>query len=570
MLISILFTTCLSLFDCSNKLSDFLGDAAFAYREIYLAEGRGEEGKELGLNQVDDDWGLWGHHLGVVLPPDAPPSVFASVNGRTFNEQFCFSSDRLYQYIVEYINDNYGTKETRRFAILPNDNNYACQCHLCVAKGCTASNAAPAVEAMLERLATTFPNHIFFTSSYLTTRSVPNHRMPANTGVLISAIDYHLSVKATPQEAAFEELLKQWHAVTDHIYIWDYINNFDDYFTPYPVFTIMQRRFQLYQRNGVQGIFLNGSGSDYSTFSRLKTHVLAALLKDPDTDWREVLTNKCKEFYPVTGELVAQFLLSQEDYVARVGKPLPLYEGVAASRHIYFDEAAFLKFHQELRKLLPETQDSEKTEMSRMCRAMMLTVLELKRLNAQTDDTNDLLHRLSTVSREGARIYSESFWTVDSYVEDYQTMLHAYQEMRGKNRLRGVQLTPLTGLDEEYRDVSILTDGLLGLPSNYHCGQLLSSADPWLRLAIPNTQGLRHLRVCLTHNVQCHIAVPQRVTLSIGDHEIASVVPTARQGVAQHTYVDFDIPASASGTLILTLIRNKEERTMAIDEVYGW
>ncbi|MBR1755723.1 MAG: DUF4838 domain-containing protein [Bacteroidaceae bacterium] len=553
---------------CHSVLA-FTDDSPFEYREIYLPESDTDEARELGLNNVNNDWGIWGHHLAVVLPKGPSPSVFATIGGRMSEDQFCFSSDRLYDYIADYINDIFGEKQTQRFAILPQDNNIVCQCEACRAIGCTPGNATPAVQAMLERLAARFPKHIFFTSHYLTTRSVPDHAMPSNTGVLISAFDYPFCTAATPQEHTFEELLSRWHDVCPHIYIWDYINNYDDYFTPFPATAAMQRRLQLYARCGVDGIFLNGSGTDYSTFSRVKTHVLAQLLKDPELAYQRVFYKVCKELYPVTGELISDFLLCQEDLVWQRERPLPLYEGVAAARKSYLDEEAFTLFQDSLMKLLPRATGLERKEVGLACRAMLLTRLELKRIHGDTEGCQPMLSQLASVVHEGARIYSESFWSVESYISDYRAMLDDAKRMEHKNRLRGVPLTALTGLDDEYRDLSILTDGLAGLPSNYHCGQLLSSADPWLRLAIPNN-GLRHLRVGLTSNVQFHIAPPLRVTLSEGDREIGSVVPQAQTGVAQRTTVDFDIPANATGTLILTLVRNKEERTMAIDEVYGW
>jgi len=543
-------------------------NVAFEYREIYLPERFETEMHELWINNVDMDWALWGHNLSRLLPDKPSRSIYATIDGNSNDEQFCFSSDILYNYIVKYISDKFGEKKSERFAILPNDNALVCQCEQCLAKGCKKDDAGPAVQFMLERLARRFPKHMFFTSSYLTIRSVPSQKMPDNTGVLISAMEYGLCANTTSQEEEFRQLLSKWSNVTKNIYVWDYINNFDDYITPFPIFTIMQHRLKLYEEAGVTGIFLNGSGDDNSTFSRVKLHILAALMENPSIDWRTLLIQKCQELYPVTGNCIAKYILSQEDLVVINGKTLPLYQGVAAARNIYLDEESFIRFHEKLHELLPQTQNAEKQEITLLYRSLMLTRLEINRLHNNTAGCAHMLDELQEAVESGLRIYSESFWTLDSYIKDYRSMLAEANTMQPKNRLQGVQLTALTPLDEEYNDISILTDGLIGLPSNYHCGHLISSADPALKIAIPSDRGIRRLHIELVYNVQFHIGVPTSVKLTAGDKEIGVIKPH-RSDIAGRYVAEFDVPAKATGTLVLTIERNKEERTMAIDEIIG-
>lgn len=569
MLQYILLSVCLQTLTGCQKTAEIEDtDSVFEYREIYLPEQTTKDTKTLKLNLVDNEWGIWGHHLNKVLPKNPSLSVFATISGRNNDEQFCFMSDKLFQYIEAYIHDNYGATRSQRFAILPNDNGLVCQCEQCRRIGCTTNNAMPAVMHILERLAHRFPSHTFFTSYYLTTRNVPAKPMPVNTGVLISAMDYDLNAKVSARELQFENLLRRWGGVTKNIYVWDYINNFDDYFTPFPVFNIMQRRFKLYAKTGVRGVFLNGSGSDYSTFSRLKTYVLAAMLRNPECDWKTVLEERCLEFYPVTGKLLAQYIMKQEEFVATKGKPLPLYEGVATALKNYLNEQDFVDFHNQLILLLPKTQGDERAEITRLNAALMLTRLEIRRLHGDIRGCGAMLEQLRRIIQNDVRIYSESYWTVESYIQDYQKMLQEAEEMKGKNLLQGLMLTPLTALDPDYSDISILTDGLAGIPSNYHCGQMISSADPSLKIAIPHVDGMKRLRVGLTYNAQFHIALPLSVTLMAGDSEIETIKPQ-QQGISGRYVAEFNIPASANRTLVLVVTRNKEERTMAIDEVMG-
>ena len=182
--------------ECSQAQEDSSNSGFFEYKEIYLPEGI-SNAKQLKLNNLNDDWGIWGHHLSVCVPKNHSMTIYAAVGGSRNRDQYCFSSEQLYGYLENYIDENFSDSKTQRFAILPNDNDLVCQCDLCVKAGNTATDASPAVFNLIKRLAERFPNHIFFTSHYLTTRSLPKHALPENTGVLFSAIKYNLCSRET-------------------------------------------------------------------------------------------------------------------------------------------------------------------------------------------------------------------------------------------------------------------------------------------------------------------------------------------------------------------------------------
>ena len=552
---------------CAQKAPK-TGSSPFEYREVYLPGAGETEG--LDLNSVDRDWGIWGHNLSVVLPQKPSLSVYAQPGSGIDKDQFCFSSDALFGYIKEFIVDNYGRTETTRFAILPNDNSVVCQCKQCVAHGNTPTDASGAVYYLLERLTEEFPDHLFFTSHYRTASRLPEHPLPENAGVLISAMDYPPSAVNTPAEDAFLALLDRWSVLTGRIYVWDYINDFDDYLTPYPVFDVIQRRLQRYELVGVKGVFLNGSGPDYSTMHELKTAVLSALLTDPETDWRPMLRHLCRGWYPVTGDLICDFMIRQEEMVAGSGNTLPLYEGVPVAMRTYLPAGEFEQFHDALLAQLPQTEGREREEVGKMARALMLTRLEVKRISSDPEGSAEMLEELEAAAGEGLVTYSESGGSIADYVADYRDMLAHAGEAGEGNLLKGVRLEALTDLDPDYTDLSILTDGLLGLPSNYHCGQLICSANPALRIQVPEVEGMKRLRVHFTKNAIFHIAFPLSVTLGTEARDLEKKVPRPVSGNLQRAVVEFDLPAGLDGPFVLTIYRDLKDRTMALDEIEGF
>ena len=48
------------------------------------------------------------------------------------------------------------------------------------------------------------------------------------------------------------------------------------------------------------------------------------------------------------------------------------------------------------------------------------------------------------------------------------------------------------------------------------------------------------------------------------------MVPKTTADNLQRAVVEFDVPSNYKGTLVLTIVRNQEDRTMAIDEIEGF
>lgn len=556
--------------NCTNQVLADNTVNAFEYREIYLPEHGTEEYQDLHLHNIDNEWGIWGHNIDQILPDRPSQTIFARRDGVIHRDQYCFSSNELYNYIEEYIETNYGSKgPTARFAILPNDNSKVCLCSKCIEIGNTSGNATPAVVAMIRRLAKRFPNHIFFTSDYASTRSLPADTLPENAGVLISAIEFPLSAVVTRKEHEFEQLLLDWSTKTDKVYVWDYINNFDDYFTPYPVFGPMQRRLKLYKNTGVQGIFLNGSGPDYSSLSRLKTHVLSAMLTDPDVDWKQVLRDKAKEFYPVTGDLISEFMIAQEDFVSSTGRELPLYDGITKALETYLPDNRFVEFHEALLERRDKTSGEERKEIDILCKVLGLTRLEMMRKSGDIDGYQPHLDALMSLdSDDDIHVYSETCWTLNSYARDFRRIVDEAAKSKG-NKLKGIRLQALNALDPDYNDITILTDGLLGMPSNYHNGILINSPEQKWSIAVPPVPGLKKLRIWLVTNPAFRVGLPKRINLLSGGNVLGSVEPKLSGEKVGHTFIDFDVP-SVGGTLTLTFAKDKEVRSMAIEEIEGF
>lgn len=468
------------------NLTDTCGTFAFDYQSIYSPAGLNSDYTGvMGLNNFDDSWGIWGHNLRKVLG-DNTDKVYATIHGKTDDSQLCFSSSEMYTQIEDYIVNNFGEKGNSRFVIAPDDNPYACTCASCTALGNSEKNATPAVTELVLRLAQRFPKHFFFTTSYLSTQQATDKQLPANAGVMVSAIDFPLCWidSKDAQEKKFAQQLENWKKVTKNIYIWDYINNFDDYLTPFPILKIAQQRLQFFKKNGASGIFFNGSGYSYSSFDEMRTFVLSALLINPEQAVDDLIRNYFNQEYPVSKKWLSDYYIDLENST-QSGKKLGLYAGIRESEGAYLNPEKFIKFYDEMGDFVSDAKGKERKKLHELQTALSFTRLEMGRDHSY--DTYGYAKRngkeIQTVPQarkwvnqlkehkafSGMEYYNESANEIDYYIKEWEQYILA-SDIK-KDLFLGI--TPSSTPKTNKNSLKRLTDGTHGLPDNYHCGWII-------------------------------------------------------------------------------------------------
>ena len=361
------------------------GTFAFEYRGIYTPSNSDPELMPVSAaHNVDYDWALWGHNLRKLFPDGVPTGAMAEVDGRKTDTQFCFSSSELYAALERYVIDCGGDAdpdETARFVVMPADNKTVCLCSRCRKAGNTASSATPAVSLMLRRLAERFPRCTFFTSSYHTTAEPPSRPMPANVGVLVSAISVPMRalLDTRPQAHRFAELVERWRKVVGKVYVWDYMRNYDDYFTPYPCLALVQERLRLYRSLGVSGVFYNGSTPYYASFDDVQTSAIAAMLVNPDIDVAAYADSCFARYYPTSAQVLAPAYRSWESETVKRARQLPFYGGIGGAVKAWLDPDAYASYCDRLDAAAKHAAPEERARLNRLLTATWLTRLELLR-----------------------------------------------------------------------------------------------------------------------------------------------------------------------------------------------
>lgn len=484
---------------------DSQGDFPFEYRSIYSPSNRNADLMPiLGSGNIDFDWGLWGHNLKKVLGTDLSDDAYALNGTIRDHDQYCFSSPELYTRLEQFILNDYGDGAKdggSRFVIMPNDNAVVCQCDRCKALGNTETSAVPAVSDLIAKLARRFPSHLFFTSSYASVKEPPSKVMPKNVGVLISAMDLPMtSPLPSASEQAFRALVKRWQQTVNRVYVWDYMRNFDDYLTPYPLLTAVRERLQLYRRLGVRGVIFNGSGEDYASFDDMQTYAISSLMINPDFQPEPLMRTFFEKNYPKSAPVLISYYTSLEKSARQSGQPLPFYGGIADMVKSGFDPESFMGFFNELDKASKKIDGDERKQLNKLLTALNFTALELQRSPLVKRDAELVSNSLENLM--GYKFFDEMVNYREAYgsLADYIAYYSAHKPVSDSTK-------PLT-----CTNAPELTDRYLGSPYDYHTNWRVSSA-PTETFVLNAGKASGQLQVSFLHASVWHIYQPSSVSV---------------------------------------------------------
>ena len=569
------------------SFNDTIATFAFRYRDVYLPTNLDPEMSAiLGTHNLDHDWGLWGHNLHKVLPDEPDEEVFALSDGKRVEEQYCFSSDKLYNYIVDHLDDEHDSEHCHHnFAIIPNDNDIVCMCPECVKAGNDKTAATPAVIKMLRRLAERFPTHKFFTLAYRTTRKVCKEPLPDNCGVLVSAIHWPLGSKIDDKVATkFRKKITEWQQKTENVYIWDYINNFDDYLTPFPILRTMKYRLQTYCDLGVKGVFLNGSGYDYSTFEYFHTCILSALMLNPYMSLKQLVDDHFKRRFPVAGDICKEYYRELMNSFEESGKIMTWYSGIEDTEEEFLNRERFIVFYKKLNEIVKETHDEEEFRLRRLITALTFTRLEIARHAGFVDsigyahlDGNTIkpenkiinyLHRLADNHKLlGFSNYTETGETLEEYIRNWKKLVLVHEHYN--SLLFGKELTIHNNGKNQKSDK--LTDGQPGLPDSYHSGWLLLHPSE-TQITIPGklVEKACAIRFNFLQMPRHRISVPTKVEIWQNGKRLRIIEPRPAStknnvGIA---FCDIKIGVENGSNVTLKISPSAAGHNIAIDEIY--
>lgn len=540
----------------------------------------------LGNNNVDLDWGIWGHNLKKIVGNEADTTIYALVNNKRTKDQLSFSSTALFDLLTEYILDNFGNgaEKAYHFMIMPRDNNLVCMCDGCKELGNTKTNATPAVSHFIQKMSSRFPKHHFFTSSYNSTTVIPKEKLNKNTGVFLSTILLDKGVELNlnqPKTAEFVKEIKAWSEITPNIYIWDYAANFDDYLSPIPVLYSLQKQLKFYKNQGVKGVFINASGYDYSSFGDLKSFVAGALLKNTEKDIDELCAVFFKKYYPKNHQLLTDYYLTLEKDFAPKNKTYNLYGGFNEIVNSYLNPEQFIAFYNAIEKTIYNSSGEEKERLLKLYTALAYTKLQIA-YNKVTGENgcgeiigkelvikpsmNQIVEKLAQSSNySNLNSYKEANGDLNNYII---TWINEMLNKKFENLLLNEPIKIISATDEGFKNPKYLNDGLPGFSNDYHQGWHISSEDLKIQFSTEKLKGTKEMKFRFLNNKRHGFYPPEKIEIWADKKHIATLNNFENTSVLES--VEFSVNLDLTNFKNIELIFSRKplnNSKIAIDEI---
>ncbi len=231
---------------------------------------------------------------------DTHPEYYALVDGKRVPSQPCLSNEDVVRTVTENLLQTVRENpHARVFSVAQNDNRDYCRCERCRAidaeEGSPAGSMIRFVNRVAEAVEAVNPALLIHTFAYQYTRHAPRHVRPRkNVIVRLCNIECEwsepfevLAARDSSSEAAeFVRDIREWTAISDRVYIWDYAVNYANYLQPFPNFYQMAENIRFYRRMGIRGVLEEGNFSygGGASMDGLKVYLIGRLLWDSESD----------------------------------------------------------------------------------------------------------------------------------------------------------------------------------------------------------------------------------------------------------------------------------------------
>ena len=271
---------------------------------------------------------------------DAHPEYFALVDGKRNPDQLCLTNPETQKIATEtvlrWIKEN---PDCRVFSVAQNDNQNYCRCENCravdEAEGSPAGTNIAFVNKVAAEVAKLYPDVLIHTFAYQYTRIAPRTVRPLpNVIVRLCNIecewgdDIENIAKQKPDSKTAEFLrnIKEWSAICDRLYVWDYAVNFSHYLMPFPNFKTSAENIKIYKKHGIKGVLQQGNFSYGASpcMDDLKIYMYGRLMKDTSLNTEELITEFTSGVFGKAGKYMKEYIDLWCD--AARGKYVTLYD----------------------------------------------------------------------------------------------------------------------------------------------------------------------------------------------------------------------------------------------------
>jgi len=321
---------------------------AFEYREVYYHDAMDPEfaarhklngnvsvvsnGKL--ISERHRRWGLWCHSFFALVPPKkyfaSHPEYFSLVGGkRVANKQLCLTNPEVLATTVASLKGLMAkAPDAHYWSVSQMDWSGYCTCEHCKAIDAREGTPMGSVLAFINKVAARFCDKTLSTLAYQYTRRPPKSVRPAkNVLINLCSIECNRSrpIRTDRSSASFRRDLKNWSAICDRLFVWDYVVQFKNLVSPFPNLRVLQPDMQLFAASNVVGVFSQGNREIHGEFCELRAYLLAKLQWNPNCDVERILNDFLTGYYGPAGKPIRKYIDLTHEALARSGKALRIF-----------------------------------------------------------------------------------------------------------------------------------------------------------------------------------------------------------------------------------------------------
>ena len=299
-----------------------------SYRAYVSTPWKASQGRVNGFwSRLDEEYGGHisyvggfegaGHTFHLFVSPDiyfeGHPEYFAEIDGvRRADGQLCLTNPDVLQITIENAREQLRNRKPYERILSISQMDFFwfdswCTCHTCAAldarEGSHSGTIIHFVNAVAQALEDEFSDVYVDTFAYQYSRTPPKHVRPRDN-VIVRLCDFEadfsrpLTDRRSKQNRAFVHDLKKWARITEHLFVWDYTQNWYSHQGPHPNIHVLQPNISLFARLGVEGVLEQASWeSPHSDYEYLKGYILEHALWDPKSNGNDLYNEFIALYY---------------------------------------------------------------------------------------------------------------------------------------------------------------------------------------------------------------------------------------------------------------------------------
>lgn len=270
---------------------------------------------------------------------DTHPEYFALYHGRRTPKQLCLTNPDVLAITINEVRGLLEENPGARIVSLTQGDTMRsfCQCANCRAidrrNGAHSGTIISFVNQVAEAFEKEYPDLKFDTFAYRYSRTPPKKVRPRkNVIVRLCSIEccfsHPLDTPRDPLNVRFCRDIRNWAAICDTLFIWDYTTNYWQYLGPFPNFGVLQPNMRFFVQNHAKGVYEEGNYhapvSD-AEFASLRCYLISRLLFDPDCDYNKEMNGFLEAFYGAGWRYIREYIDLTTERTGTKGRHMIIY-----------------------------------------------------------------------------------------------------------------------------------------------------------------------------------------------------------------------------------------------------